>query len=135
MLPPFMVTPLYAALCGLLLIVLALRVVRLRQRHQVGIGDGGHKDLSLAIRVHGNFVEYVPLALLLLFLLELTRQPVWALHLLGAALFLGRVFHAWGLSTSARASAGRVLGITLTFAVIIVTALWLLLVTLQRLAG
>ena len=133
MLPPFMITPLYASLCGLLLIVLALRVVRLRQRHNVGIGDGGHKDLSLAIRVHANFVEYVPLALLLLFLLELSRQPAWALHLLGAALFLGRVVHAWGLSLTRRASPGRVVGITLTFIVIVVASLWLLLVTLQRL--
>src|SRR3546814_21097062 len=94
--PPFRITPLYAALCGLLLIGLALGVVRLRQRHGVGIGDGGHKDLAMAIRVHANFVEYVPLALLLLFLLDLRRQPLWDLHLLGAALLLGRVLPDWG---------------------------------------
>lgn len=132
--PPFFVTPLYAALCGLLLIVLAVRVIRLRQRHSVGIGDGGHADLGKAIRVHANFVEYVPLALLLLFLLELTRQPVWALHLLGAMLFLGRILHAWGLSRTAKLSSGRAIGIGLTFTVIVITSLWLLLVALQRLA-
>lgn len=135
MLPPFMITPLYAALCGLLLIVLALRVVRLRQRHGVGIGDGGQKDLAKAIRVHANFVEYVPMALLLLFLLELTRQPAWALHLLGAALFLGRILHAWGLSRTSALSNGRAVGIVMTFLVIVITSVWLLLVTLQRLTG
>ncbi len=139
MLPPFMITPLYAALCGLLLIALSLRVVRLRRKHLVSLGDGGQPELQAAIRAQGNFAEYAPLALLLLFLLELSRQaPHWALHLLGAALFLGRALHAWGVLTSAprsRPKPGRPIGIVLTFSMLLITALWLLLVTLQRLTG
>lgn len=75
MLPPFAVTPLYAALLGLLLLGLSLVVVRLRRKHRVPTGDGGHADLARAIRVQANFVEYVPLTLLLLFMLEMSRQP------------------------------------------------------------
>ncbi|MCW0234369.1 MAG: MAPEG family protein [Ferrovibrio sp.] len=132
MLPPFAVTPLYAALCGLLLLVLALAVVRLRQRHRVNTGDGGHADLARAMRVQANFVEYVPLTLLLLFMLEMSRQPVWALHLLGAGLFVGRVLHAWGYLGSPGLSFGRMVGIVLTLSVLGVTALWLLVVVAQR---
>ena len=134
MLPPFAVTPLYAALCGLLLLALGLVVVRLRRKHAVLTGDGGHATLARAMRVQANFVEYVPLTLLLLFMLEMSRQPVWALHLLGAALFIGRLLHAWGYLMTPRLSFGRALGIGLTWIVLGVTAVWLLLVVLQRYA-
>lgn len=132
MLPPFAVTPLYAALLGLLLLGLGLVVVRLRRRHGVPTGDGGNATLARAMRVQANFVEYVPLTLLLLFMLEMSRQPVWALHLLGAALFIGRLLHAWGYLATARLSFGRALGIGLTWIVLATTAIWLLLVVLQR---
>lgn len=132
MLPPFAVTPLYAALCGLLLLVLGLVVVRLRRQHAVLTGDGGNATLARAMRVQANFVEYVPLTLLLLFMLEMSRQPAWALHLLGAALFIGRLLHAWGYLMTPRLSFGRALGIGLTWIVLGVTSIWLLLVVLQR---
>lgn len=132
MLPPFAVTPLYAALLGLLLLVLGLVVVRLRRKHNVLTGDGGHATLARAMRVQANFVEYVPLTLLLLFMLEMSRQPAWALHLLGAALLLGRLLHAWGYLLTPRLSFGRAVGICLTWIVLGVTAIWLLLVVLRR---
>lgn len=135
MLPPFAVTPLYAALLGLLLLALGLAVVRLRRKHGVPTGDGGNATLARAMRVQANFVEYVPLTLLLLFMLEMSRQPVWALHLLGAALFIGRLLHAWGYLTTPRLSFGRALGIGLTWIVLGTTAIWLLLVVLQRYAA
>jgi uncharacterized membrane protein YecN with MAPEG domain len=126
--PPFAVTPLYAALCAILLIVLSLRVARLRNKLKVALGDGGERALQKAIRVQGNFVEYVPLALLLLFLLELSRQaPFWVLHLLGAALLLGRLLHAIGLSRTAGLSFGRMAGTILTLGMSLITAIWLLI--------
>lgn len=129
--PPFAVTPLYAGLCAILLIALSLRVARLRGSLKVALGDGGERALQKAIRVQGNFVEYVPMALLLLFLLELSRQaPLWALHVLGADLLLGRILHAIGLSTSAGLSFGRFVGTLLTFSMILITAIWLLIVVI-----
>lgn len=135
MLPPFAVTPLYAALCGILLVMLSLRVIRYRRSHRVSIGDGGHDDLARAIRAQANFVEYMPLSLLLLFMLELSRQPpFWALHLLGASLFLGRVLHAWGILTPGP-HFGRAAGIGLTLVPLLVIAVWLLIVVLMRMTG
>lgn len=133
MLPPFAVTPLYAALCGLLLIVLSLRVIRLRHAHDVRLGDGGQPALQAATRAQANFIEYVPLALLLLYFLELSRQaPVWVLHVLGALLFLGRILHALALGHSSGRSHGRTVAMVFTFTVLAVTSAWLLLVVLQR---
>jgi uncharacterized membrane protein YecN with MAPEG domain len=133
---PFFVTPLYAALCALLLIVLSVRVIRLRRDHKVGLGDGDQPALRRAIRVQGNFTEYVPLALLLLLLLEVSHQvPAWALHLLGLLLLAGRLAHALGVSRSGGSGAGRVIGVGCTFAMIIVSAVWLLAIALAASAA
>ena len=63
------VTPLYVALLALWLLVLSARVIRERQAARVSLGDGGNRRLQRAIRGHANFVEYVPLALLMLAIL------------------------------------------------------------------
>jgi uncharacterized membrane protein YecN with MAPEG domain len=116
-----LITPLYAALAAVILIVLSLRVIGVRRKRQLGIGDGGDDDMARRIRAQGNFTEYTPLALLLILLLELGGAPVWQLHLLGAALILGRMVHAW--SITARSTNGRVTGMTLTFFVLTAAAL------------
>ncbi|WP_181960684.1 MAPEG family protein, partial [Klebsiella pneumoniae] len=54
-----MVSALYAVLGALLLIKFSYDVVRLRTQYRVGYGDGGFSELQVAIRVHGNAVEYV----------------------------------------------------------------------------
>lgn len=113
---PVTITPIYAGLLGILLIVLSLRVSMQRRRHNVSLGDGGHESLTAAIRVQGNFVEYVPTALILLVLLELSGKPAAMVHAFGAALFLGRVLHAQGLAANPGGkSFGRLWGILLTW--------------------
>lgn len=120
------ITGLYAALGALLIIVLALRVVWLRNKFKVGIGAGGNEALSRAIRAHANAIEYLPIALLLLLLLELDQTRIVWLHVFGITLILARVLHALGLSGDAGYSFGRGIGILLTVLVIIAMALLLL---------
>jgi uncharacterized membrane protein YecN with MAPEG domain len=91
-------TGLYAALLALLYGALALRVVRLRLALKQPLGDGGHAALQRAVRVHGHFAEYVPLALLLLLLLELARLPAALLHGYGLLLLASRAAHAIGVA-------------------------------------
>ena len=66
-----MVSALYAVLGALLLIKFSFDVVRLRMQYRVGYGDGGFSELQVAIRVHGNAVEYVPIGLILLLFMEM----------------------------------------------------------------
>lgn len=113
-------TVLFAGLLALILVFLAARVIRLRVRHRVGIGDGGQPDLARAIRVHGNFVEYTPLGLLLILLIELAGYAPWLVQTLGGALVAGRLLHALGLSRSSGESMPRLIGMVLTFAVLVV---------------
>lgn len=115
---PGFITGFYAALLGLLLMVLSLNVIRLRWKHRQGIMDGGHKDLALAMRVQGNFIEYVPIALILMFFDEAVKYPFWAIHALGICLVAARIAHAWGLSQSENRSPGRTIGVVLTYSVV-----------------
>jgi uncharacterized membrane protein YecN with MAPEG domain len=115
-------TSFYAGILGLFYVALSFRVISLRRKYRVGINHGQEKELERAIRVHGNFAEYVPLALFLLLLLELNQTSEIALHILGSALFVGRILHALGLDKSAGTSMPRMIGMILTFLVIIVAA-------------
>lgn len=45
------------AFLAVLVTALSLNVSRLRLRHRVSFGDGGHKDLLVAMRAHGNALE------------------------------------------------------------------------------
>jgi len=116
------VTPLYAGLAGLLLLILSYRVVRLRQRLRVDLGDGGQPPLTQAIRAQANFIEYTPLVLLLILLLELAGSSHALLHLLGIVIVAGRIAHAYGLSTNSGLSAGRFAGIVATWLTLLAAA-------------
>ncbi|MDJ0706602.1 MAG: MAPEG family protein [Leptolyngbyaceae cyanobacterium MO_188.B28] len=71
--------------------------------------------LQRKIRAHGNFIEYVPLGLLFMIALELMSCPPWLLWLMGSALTLGRIAHAWGLIKTYGPSPGRAIGFFLTW--------------------
>jgi len=124
-----MITSLYAGLCGLLLIVLYVRVSQRRLVTKIGMGTGGDALLEQRIRAHGNFIESVPFALVLLYLLEQTGADPIYIHIFGIALVLSRVRHAQGLSTNAGRSAGRFYGSIGTLLVIAALSIWLLATT------
>lgn len=123
---PTPITAFYAALFGLLLISLSARIPVWRRRLKVGIGTGGEEALARLVRVHANFTEYVPTALILLLLTELNGGSQLMLHAAGIALLAGRVLHAFGLTSSSGYSFGRFWGTALTWLVIIVLSLQLL---------
>jgi len=128
------ITALYAALIAFLLIVLGLRVVMLRRRLRVGIGDGGQGALQQAVRVHGNAVEWALPVLLMLLVAELNRANPALLHAAGIALVVGRLLHAVGLARSTGGSPGRVLGTVITIAALSVLAVFDLTAFLRTLA-
>jgi len=120
---PAPITGLYAALCALIMLAYAARIVRIRWQTRTGLGDGGDRRLARAIRIHANAVEYVPIALILLLIAELNGLTPVLLHLCGITLVLARVAHAIGLLKSAGVSAGRAIGFVGTVGVIGVLAI------------
>ncbi|HEY8220138.1 MAG TPA: MAPEG family protein [Methylobacter sp.] len=112
-----MITAIYASLSALLIVRLSLSVIKLRRKNRVSVGDGGNEALQLAIRAHANAVEYIPITLMLLFMLELNGAPKLLVHVLGGTLLVGRILHAMGLP--AKDLKKRVLGMQITIYLLI----------------
>jgi uncharacterized membrane protein YecN with MAPEG domain len=121
----------YAGLLGLLLIALSVNVVLARRRFHVRLGVGTEEGMQQAVRVQANFAEYVPLAVVLLILAEMTDLPIAAVHVAGIVLLTSRVLHAWGLSHSPGRTFGRFYGTAGTWLVIIGLSLWLLFAAIE----
>jgi uncharacterized membrane protein YecN with MAPEG domain len=115
------VTPLYAGLLTLWFVVLSVRVVNLR-RQGLRFGDNGDPGVIRIIRGQANFAEYVPLALLLMGLLEIGHQSIYLLHALGVMLVVGRLLHGFALSFGFQARPGRIAGAALTLIVLLIEA-------------
>lgn len=125
-----MITAVYAGLSALLMIWLAMRVIALRWEKRVKFGDGEQADLKLAIRAHGNASEYIPIALILLFLLEYNGLHPLLIHMLGIAFVYGRYTHAKALlSNSMR---GRMKGMQYTLNLIIAMAVASIMLALLK---
>lgn len=118
------ITALWGGLLGLLMLSLASNVVRARVSEKVMFGDAGNTVMLQRIRVHGNFIEYAPLGVVLLLLLELNSASPLVLHGLGGTLFVARLLHAFGLSRSTGTTPGRFLGTILTWLVLLVASLF-----------
>ena len=122
-----MLTGLYAALAALMFGGLSLWVIARRMGTRISLGAGEDKALEKRMRVQANFVEYTPIALLLILLLELQSTPAWALHALGLALLAGRVMHAYGFGRKAQILILRQAGMVTTLSVIAIAAITLAL--------
>jgi len=120
------ITSTYAALLGFIFVVITLRIAQQRYAKRVSLGDGGDKQFSKLIRGHGNFTETVPLALILILLLELQGASATLLHVLGAALVIGRVMHYLQLTGTIKPLLFRTVGMVLTITVIIAASVRLL---------
>jgi uncharacterized membrane protein YecN with MAPEG domain len=114
----------YGSMLGLILIHLSWGVSKNRMRAQVSLGTGGDRTLEMAIRAHGNFIEYVPMALILLILVEQTGMKTAVLHAIGGALVLGRILHAYGMRNPDNTIEARKWGTTITWLLILLTSLY-----------
>ena len=103
----------YIAVNIILVIYLALRVVGNRRRGKVSIGDGGDEKLALAIRVHGNAAENIPLAMIGLIAMVSLQAGALLIHICGGAFTAGRLLHAFGFSNGI--ILGRQFGMLLTW--------------------
>jgi uncharacterized membrane protein YecN with MAPEG domain len=120
------IVALYAAVLAIVFVLLSVRVVRLRGRARATLGDAGDAVLQRAIRVHGNFAEYVPFGLLLIFFAETGGAAAGLVHALCGCLVAGRLVHAYGVSQVRETLAFRVAGMVLTFTALLGSASYIL---------
>jgi uncharacterized membrane protein YecN with MAPEG domain len=117
------ITAAYAAVLALIIIALGINVTVHRVKLRVSLGDGGNPQMLRMIRLHGNAVEYIPLALLLMLAYEINGGWHPALHIVGVALVAGRLIQTWAMWSTEVAGPGRGTGQTLTWASIVALAL------------
>ena len=106
------VTALYAGLLAVFALALSFRAGTFRGKAGVSIlyGDPVNMELAERVRVHQNFLEYVPFVLLLMALIEINGGSVTFLHVAGVLLIVSRVAHAIGLRHDNMAHKGRAIG-------------------------
>ncbi len=106
------VSTLAAGLIGLLLLTLSWRVIR--ARHNESKLEDGPEVLQRRIRGQANLIEYAPIALILLALLEYQHAPAWFLWASAALLVIGRILHGYAFGFSAHSPVGRTGGTGMT---------------------
>jgi uncharacterized membrane protein YecN with MAPEG domain len=116
------ITLLYGGLAGLLLVVLSFNVMYQWVR-VTGTGQATDQAMRRAENLVSNFVECVPLTLLLIGVLEANGAGTAAVHTLGTALIASRLLHAFGSGRMRGASLMHFLGAQITFLVTIVASI------------
>jgi len=113
-----MVTALYAAILAALMIWLSIQVIKQRRKAQVKYADGGVDALTIARSAQGNAVDYIPITLILMAMVEYNGASLWMIHACGIVFVLGRILHAKGIL--ADRLKGRISGMKMTFLVMAV---------------
>ena len=89
-----------AAAAAVINLWLGMRISGLRMSAKVLHGDGGNEALMRRMRAQANFIENVPLALILIGAIELSGKGGQWLAILGAVFMLARVAHGLGMDST-----------------------------------
>lgn len=106
------ITALYAGILAIVAFYLSFRAGGFRGKAGVSIlfGDPVNMELAQRVRVHQNFLEYVPMILILMGAIELNGGSTTFLHSIGIALIVSRIAHAIGLKHDNMGHPGRLIG-------------------------
>ena len=115
-------TAITASLLAFIYLKLSIAIIKLRHANRVRLGDGGLELLENAIRAHGNFAEYTPFFLILLAVFELNGGFKWLVMLLGLIFIAGRLLHVKGINYHDKHLSKRILGMKITFQLILFLA-------------
>ena len=113
---------LYTALLGFLYFYMSLTVIKSRRSNKVALGSGENNEIIHLVSAHNNFASYVPLFLILLYLLETQGTYQVLIHLLGLAFLAGRVFHFLSMKDKEQNFKHRVTGMKLTLWPLIISS-------------
>ncbi len=117
-----------AALLGLLLVALSVNVSLTRRRKKISLGDGGDPEMLAAMRAQANFIEFVPLSLILIDMLD-DFYGYRTVAALSVVLLASRLLQAAGMLGYFKSC--RAIGSSLTLLVLIAASVLLLLVKLH----
>ncbi len=114
------ITSLFAAGFAIALVSLSFPISLRRVKVGEMVGNSDDDVLRRRIRAQGNFIEYVPLGLVGLGLVEANAAPAWLVVAIGTALALGRLLHAIGMLRPSDSLRG--FGMILTYLALLLAA-------------
>ena len=123
----FPITAPTAAVLTLIYVPLMFAIIKLRTKAGIGLGEGGSPRILEAIRRQANFVENVPLALILMALAEAGGSNATVLKACAVVLVLARLIHPFGIRVDAPSHPARIVGAVATTCVLLVLTLLLIL--------
>ena len=94
-------------------IALSINAAFTRRKSGLAVGEGDNETLLRAVRAHGNFVEYTPMFLISLFLIDHVSKNCEYILVIGSGFILGRISHA--TSMFLKKGILRITGMFLTF--------------------
>lgn len=106
------------------LLVLSVMVIKSRGSAKVSLGDGDDVTLQRRIRAQANLIEYAPLFVILIAILELQNGNIVILSVLAIMFLLGRLAHGYALAFTPKNAALRSGGMGLTFLALALAALY-----------
>lgn len=86
-----------AAAAALINVWLGARIIRVRFAEKISMGDGGNATMQCRMRAQANFIEYTPIIVILIALIELALGTSGWLWLAAAAYIGARVLHPFGM--------------------------------------
>ncbi|EFA82715.1 hypothetical protein PPL_04410 [Heterostelium album PN500] len=133
----------FAGILGLVYTALLIYVIKYRIQYRILIGDGTNEllkeiankkegssidtrkyaKLLAAIRAHSNFIEYVPIQLILAAILEIQGVDKFKLKLLLCVFTIGRIAHPLGIMKSDAKGIGRPIGTLSTIGTLVISSL------------
>ncbi|MEZ5870914.1 MAG: MAPEG family protein [Nitratireductor sp.] len=108
------ITAIYSAILAVMMIGLSTWVTLLRAKLKISILHGDSVALAERIRMHGNFIETVPMALIVMGLAEAGGASSSWLNAIGVLLVAGRILHPLGIDSEKPANPLRIVGGSLT---------------------
>ena len=120
----FPITSLYAGILGLMLLWLSLRIVAVvRAKGEVNYGDAGNPEYTTIVRGQANFVEYVPMIVILMALNEASGTSAAWLHGEGVAIVVARLLHPFGMKPEPGVNVMRFVGTMTTWIVLTIVSI------------
>lgn len=106
------ITLTYASIFALFALVLSFRAGSFRGKSGVSVLFGEPQNMELAVRVraHQNFLEYVPMIMIVMGAVEASGGSHLFLYIVGDLLIIARIAHAVGLKHDNMGHIGRLIG-------------------------
>ena len=131
------ITALYAGIMMIFALALSFYAGSFRGISGISVlfGEPANMELAERIRIHQNFLEYVPMAVILMGTIELNGGNTTFLHVFGVVLIISRIAHAIGLKHDNMGHPGRIIGAGGTALMSVVAALYALWMVVGPMMG